>query len=76
MARPEKHAVTVVEVRKLEEIAQSPLGRPLLDVNQVGAVRTLIDDSNKCQKIFNLDPEPEKVLRINLNLDQLEDFEE
>ena len=76
MARLEKHAVTVVEVRKPEEIAQSPLGHPLLDVNQVGAVRTLIDDSNRYQTIFNLDPEPEKPLRINLNLDQLEDFEE
>lgn len=75
MARLGKHAVTVVEVRKPEEIAQSPLGRPLLDVNQVEAVRTLIDDS-KYQTIFNLDPEPEKPLRINLNLDQLEDFEE
>jgi len=76
MARPGKHVATLVEVRKLEEIAQSPLGRPLLNVNQVGAVRTLIDDSNKHQKIFNLDPEPEKPLRINLNIDQLEDFEE
>ena len=76
MARLGKRAVTVVEVRKPEEIAQSPLGRPLLDVNQVGTVRTLIDDSNKYQTIFNLDPEPEKPLRINLNLDQLEDFEE
>jgi len=76
MARLGKHVVTVVEVRKLEQIAQSPLGRPLLDVNQVGAVRTLIGDSNKYRMIFDLDPEPEKPLRINLNLDQLEDFEE
>jgi len=76
MAKLGKHAVTMVEVKKLEEIAQSPLGRPLLHVNQVGAVRTLIDVSNKYQKIFDLDPEPEKPLRINLNLDQLEDFEE
>ena len=71
MARLGKHVVTVVK-----EIAQSPLGRPLLDVNQVGDVRTLTNDSNKYQAIFNLDPEPEKPLRINLNLDQLEDFEE
>ncbi len=75
MSRLGKRAVIVIEVRKPEEIAQSPSGR-LLDVDQVGAARTLIDYSKKYQTIFNLDPEPEKPLRINLNLDQLEDFEE
>lgn len=76
MARLGKHAVTVVEIRKPQEIAQSPLGHLSLEVNQVGTMRTLTDDSNKYQTIFNLDPGPEKPLRINLNLDQLEDFEE
>lgn len=67
--------MTVVEVRK-EGIAQSSLGRSILDVKQAKAVRTLIEDFNKYETIFNLDPEPEKPLQINLKLDQLEDFEE
>lgn len=75
MAKLGKHAVTLVEVKKTKKIVESPLERTSLDVNHVGAVRTLIDDPNRYQMIFNLDPEPEKPLRIHLNLDQLEDFE-
>lgn len=75
MARLGKHAMTLVEVKKTKKIVESHLGRPSLNVNQVRAVRTLIDNPNRDQTIFNLDPEPEKPLRIHLNLDQLEDFE-
>lgn len=75
MAKLGKHTVTLVEVKKPKKIAESHLERTSLDVNQVGAVRILIEDSNRYQKIFNLDPEPEKPLHINLKLDQLEDFE-
>lgn len=75
MAKLGKHTVTLVEVKKTKKIAESHLERTSLDVNQVGAVRILIEDSNRYQKIFNLDPEPEKPLHINLKLDQLEDFE-
>jgi len=75
MARLGKQTVTLVEVKKTKKISESPLERTSLDVNQVGAVRKLIDDHNRYQMIFNLDPEPEKPLRIHLKLDQLEDFE-
>jgi len=76
MARSGKDILTVVEVRESEGTVEGALRRPLLDADQAEVVRTLVDVSERYQTIFDLDPEPEKPLRINLNLDQLEDFEE
>jgi hypothetical protein len=76
MAKPEKNMLPVVEVRESEGVLRDTLRHPTLDIFQSETVKKLINVSEKHQTIFNLDPEPEKPLRINLKLDQLEDFEE
>lgn len=63
-------------VSKEEEFTQNTLKSPGLNLNRAADVKTPV--SRDYLTIFDIDPhvEPKKPLKIDLNLDQLENFED
>ncbi len=59
-----------------EEFTQNTLRSPWLNLNQAEDMKTPV--SSDYLTIFDIDPdtEPKKSLKIDLNLDQLENFED